>query len=71
MKNKYLAYQEKLARFNQWELDQLKSLSIQKKLNQFSALFQLQDFLSPETREELHSQHLISLSYMFREVKSS
>ncbi len=69
MNNKYSEHLQKLEKFNRWETEYLKKLSVEKKIRQFIQLFQLQEYLPEETVRRAHEEHLanlIQIQKMFR-----
>lgn len=61
MKNDYEIMLVKMTRFNEWERDYMKKLPVQKRLEQFSILYDLCIESQKETVERIRKEHLQSL----------
>jgi len=61
MKNDYEIMLVKMTRFNEWERDYMKKLPVQKRLEQFSILYDLCIESQKETVERMRKEHLQSL----------
>ena len=61
MKNYYEIMLVKMTRFNEWERDYMKKLPVQKRLEQFSILYDLCVESQKETVERMRKEHLQSL----------
>ena len=61
MKNDYEIMLVKMTRFNEWERDYMKKLPVQKRLEQFSILYDLCVESQKETVERMRKEHLQSL----------
>jgi hypothetical protein len=56
----YQELREKMARFNEWEKQLLRSLTPDKKLEQFRLLYETKPFMGPKLAA-VHEEHLQSL----------
>jgi len=61
MKNPYEIVMTKLELFNQWEKSYNRSLSIERRLAQFTELFDLGLTYQKENIEKMHNEHLAAL----------
>jgi hypothetical protein len=58
MQNKYEMLRKKMARFNEWEATNRKTLTTEKRLEQFLALYELGSVSGEETIKRAHEEHL-------------
>ena len=61
MKNAYEMMLVKMSKFNEWERNYMQNLPVQKRLEQFSILYDLCIESQKETIERMHKEHLQSL----------
>ncbi|MBW1849322.1 MAG: hypothetical protein JRJ27_19850 [Deltaproteobacteria bacterium] len=61
MKNAYEMMLVKMSKFNEWERNYMVKLPVQKRLEQFSILYDLCIESQKETIERMHNEHLQSL----------
>lgn len=61
MKNDYEIMLLKMSKFNEWERNYMIKLPVQKRLEQFSILYDLCIESQKETIERMHKEHLQSL----------
>jgi hypothetical protein len=61
MMNPYEMMHDKMSKFNEWERNYMKNLPVQKRLEQFSILYDLCIESQKETIERMHNEHLQSL----------
>lgn len=61
MKPEYQEYLDGLRRFNDWETRRRRQLTITEKLDQFRALFELNDLVPAEIQKKMHTEHLAAL----------
>lgn len=71
MKNDYEIMLLKLSKFNEWERNYMKNLSVQRRLEQFLILYDLSLDSSKETVEKMHKEHLKSLIEMKKILKKT
>ncbi len=61
MKNELTEYRVKLNKFNSWEIEYSKNLSIKNRLDQFEELFNLAYELPEDVKDKGHIDHLNNL----------
>ena len=61
MKEKLKEHRVKLKKFNNWEIDYSKNLSVQNNVEQFEELFNLAYKLPEDIKEKGHNDHLNNL----------
>ena len=61
IKNPYEMMLVKMSKFNEWERNYMQNLPVQKRLEQFSILYDLCIESQKETIERMHKEHLQSL----------
>ncbi len=71
MKNDYEIMIDKMSKFNEWERNYMKNLPVQKRLEQFSILYDLCIESQKETVERMHKEHLQSLIEMKKILKKA
>ena len=71
MKNDYEIMLVKMSKFNEWERNYMKKLPVQKRLEQFSILYDLCIESQKETIERMHDEHLQSLIAMKKILKKA
>jgi hypothetical protein len=71
MKNDYEMMLDKMSKFNEWERNYMKNLPVQKRLEQFSILYDLCVESKKETIERMHKEHLQSLIEMKKILKKA
>ena len=71
MKNAYEMMLDKMSKFNEWERNYMKNLPVQRRLKQFSILYDLCIESQKETIERMHKEHLQNLIEMKKILKKA
>ncbi len=71
MKNEYEIMLLKMSKFNEWERNYMKNLPVQKRLEQFSILYDLCIESQKETIERMNDEHLQNLIAMKKILKKA
>ena len=69
MCSKANSFQERWDRFNKWEIEYIKSLTIEEKLNQFCILFDFSKSMPKEKVQKASKEHLENLISIKKEFK--
>ena len=68
--NEYKKYQEKMKKFNAWEIDYNRKLSQEESLRRFDELYKLKKYIPESILEKRHQEHLDSLIEVQKKFKS-
>jgi len=71
MKNSYEMMLVKMSKFNEWERNYMKNLPVQRRLEQFSILYDLGIEYQKENVERMRNEHLHSLIEMKKILKKA
>ncbi len=71
MPNPYEAMREKLSRFNTWERERLKGISLETRLRRFLMLHDLGKSCDSSVIEKRHAQHLQSVVACGKRLKNA
>ena len=61
MEKKYEILRAKMARFNEWETENYRSLTLEERLQQFFVLYNLGKLHHDEVLNRIHEDHLMGL----------
>ena len=61
MKEKYHMLRKKMARFNKWETDHCRGLTLEERLQQFFILYSLGKLHRDEVLNKIHEEHRMGL----------
>ena len=61
MKNKYKSLRIRMSKFNEWEMEYLRSLDPTRRLEQFFILFEVAQSYDDQKKAKMHDEHLKSL----------
>ena len=61
MKEKYQMLRKKMARFNEWETNNYRGITLEERLQQFFVLYNLGKLNHDEVLNKIHEDHLMGL----------
>lgn len=61
MKEKYQMLRKKMAKFNKWETENSKCLTLEERLQQYFVLYSLGKLHHEEVLNKIHEEHLMGL----------
>lgn len=71
MEKQYEMLRKKMTRFNEWEVVNRKTLTVENRLEQFFALYELGQLYCEETKKRIHEDHLSGIVELTKRLRKA